>query len=294
MTVSGRTMWLGTWLTPLRRDGDVGAVLGISRDITARKEAEEVLVRDKDTFEKLVWKRTDELFKTQIELERSKRLSDIGTLAATVAHELRNPLAAMNMAVANIRRKANNPALEKHLGNIERKILESDDIINNLLFYTRLKSPNYEDIKIYDVLTECVEVSKKQFKKKVLVKKSFNPIKNVSLKADPTQIKEVFCNIINNAHDAVPDSKGRIEITATCDKESVKFAFKDNGTGMSKNDIERLFEPFFTTKTRGTGLGLTVCKQIVDMHGGAIGIESEQDGGTTVAITLPRRHLGKA
>ncbi len=263
-------------------------------DITERKDAEEILRRDKETFEKLVRKRTDELIEAHVDLEKAKRLSDIGTLAATIAHELRNPLAAINMATANIKRKANNPSLDKHFANIEKKIFESDEIINNLLFYTRLRAPSHELVNIHDILTECIAITQKQFKKKVSLKKYLNSLEDVSIDADPIQLKEVFSNLLNNAHDAVPESKGKIEITAKCDGQSIDICFKDNGAGIEKNDMERVFEPFFTTKTKGTGLGLTVCKQIVDMHGGEINIESELNKGTAIAVTLPKKKSVRA
>ena len=117
------------------------ATIAQGHDITERKIAEEVLKRDKDTIEKLVVKRTQELLNVQVELERSKRLSDIGTLAATVAHELRNPLGVIRTAVYNIKRKAKNEALESHLSNIQKKVSDSDRIINDLLFYARIRLP---------------------------------------------------------------------------------------------------------------------------------------------------------
>jgi len=97
-----------------------------------------------------------------IDLAQSKRLSDIGTLAATVAHELRNPLAAINIAMQNIRRKRKDFFIDKHLDSIEKKVLESDQIISNLLFCSRLKMPHCEVVNITDILDECVETIKKK------------------------------------------------------------------------------------------------------------------------------------
>jgi len=273
------------------RDKDNKAIrmLGIVKDITERKKTEEILKRDKESFEKLVNQKTEELLKTQKELADARRLSDIGTLAATVAHELRNPLGVMQTAAYNIRRKKENPLLDKHLDHIEKKISESDQIINNLLFYSRLKMPHYENVNIYDTLSECITSAKKRFREqKVFVDKRFKSIKGNFIKADPFQVMEIFNNILNNAYQALGDKKGKIEIRAELDmKGLIKIIFKDNGVGIDKDDLEKVFDPFFTRRSKGTGLGLTVCYQIVRLHDGKIEIKSTKNKGTTVTVVLP-------
>lgn len=225
------------------------------------------------------------------ELADAKRLSDIGVLAATVAHELRNPLAAMRMASYNIRKKAQNPLLDKHLDNIEKKITESNQIINNLLFYSRLKVPHYESANIVDILDECSALAKERFKdKSVVVSKNIIASKNLIIEADPLLLKELFSNILNNAYDAINKEEGKIEIGANPDQEGiVSIYIKDNGVGMDPEIMRKAPEPFFTTKSKGTGLGLSVCNQIVHVHKGAIYIDSEKDVGTTITIEVPKR-----
>jgi len=250
--------------------GDTIGVFAAARDITELKKAEEALLE------------------AQKGMERAKRLSDIGTLAATVAHELRNPLAAIKMAGYNIRRKAQNSALDKHLVNIETKLAESEQIISNLLFYSKIRMPHYGKINIHNILNACIEEVAAQFSKySIDVDKRTQSIKNLLIEADPLQIKEVFSNILNNAFDALVEHKGRITIEAKVDNDKISILFKDNGIGIAKEDLERAFEPFFTTKAKGTGLGLAVCLQIASLHGGSIHIESEKGKGTTVTITLP-------
>ncbi len=137
------------------------------RDITIRKRAEEALKNDKATVEKLVETRTRELLAARLELERSQRLSDIGILAATVAHELRNPLAAISLAAYNIKRKSTTPGMDSHLNNIAKKIDESNHIINNLLYYSRIKKLNCERVNLTDILNECIEDSRANNKGKM-------------------------------------------------------------------------------------------------------------------------------
>ncbi|MFA5008500.1 MAG: HAMP domain-containing sensor histidine kinase, partial [Candidatus Omnitrophota bacterium] len=207
-----------------------------------------------------------------------------------LAHELRNPLAAINMAAHNIKRKAANPLLDQHIQNIEKKVIESDQIINNLLFYSRIRKPHLESVNICKLVKECLEITGDRSKKKITVKNKLNSIKNISIQADPLQMKEVFQNILNNSQDAVSDKEGEICVEAVDNKEFIRICFKDNGPGIDKDIIAKIFEPFFTTKAKGTGLGLTVCQEIVNLHGGLINIESSPAiCGTTVIVTLPKK-----
>jgi len=254
-----------------------------------RAEAEAVLKRDKETFERLVHERTKQLVEAQMELERTKRLSDIGTLAATVAHELRNPLAAIAIAGHNIKRKAKNPDLDKHLVTIDKKVNESDQIINNLLFYSRLKPPQHEAVNIFEIIKECAENVEKKGTKAVRIARSLDGIRGIIIKADPIQMREVFNNILNNAYDAVLQEKGLIRISVENEEKFIRVIVEDNGGGIDKSFIDRVFDPFFTTKAKGTGLGLSVCRQIVAMHEGEIGIKSGSDKGTSVMVRLPKK-----
>ncbi len=274
--------------------GKVYAVAGISTDISERKAAENVLKRDRETFERLVRERSRELVEAHMELEKSKRLSDIGLLAATVAHELRNPLAAITMAVYNMRKKAKNPDLDRHLDNIGKKVNESSQIIDNLLFYSSIKPSKFETVSIIEVIEESVEACLEKSAKKVSVIRSIEDLSGVKIEVDPTQMKEVLNNILNNAIDSIPGEAGEIAIESReTDARFVRFGIRDNGEGMAGNTLARAFDPFFTTKARGTGLGLTVCRQILDMHGGSIDIESKVGIGTTVKLALPRERKEK-
>ncbi|MEW6087821.1 MAG: ATP-binding protein [bacterium] len=290
MVINNKTRFIQTDKIPYcDSNGNIIGVISFSVDITERKQAEEILKRDKETFEKMVKERSQELMKTQIELEKTKRLSDIGALAATVAHELRNPLNTIQMATYNIKRKIQDPSVERSLNNIQNKIIESEQIINNLLFYSKIRPPNYENLHFHEVLGECVRNFKKETSKKVLIKKEFDSIKNIFIESDPFQIKEVFINLLNNAYDAVSHPGGLIEIKAYDNNESLEIRIKDNGVGISKENLGKIFEPFFSTKSKGTGLGLAVCCQIINLHSGTINIESEPDRGTEVSVILPKR-----
>lgn len=282
-------LWLEISADPLLLDGKRHVLLAMN-NITARKEAEEVLKRDNDTLEKLVEEKSKGLIEASVAMEQSKRLSDLGMLASVVAHELRNPLAAIRLAAFNLKRKTTDRHdLDRHIGSIEIKTSESDQIINNLLFYSRLKSAHYERINPYDIVKEAFDNLKaaKKEKKFKLVNK-FEGIKTTFIEADALQLKEVFANILNNAYDALSDKGASIEVGAKLQgDERIIFCIKDNGSGIDKENLDKVFEPFFSTKSKGTGLGLAVCRQIARLHKGDITIESKKGKGTKVSIVLP-------
>ena len=111
----------------------------------------------------------------------------------------------------------------------------------------------------------------------------------VIVAVDPFQIREVFNNILDNACQAVSSPGGTLSVSAdTSRPDIVSIRFKDNGPGIAAEDMEKIFEPFFTKKSKGTGLGLTVCREMLHLNGGEIVVASKVSKGTTFTITLPR------
>ncbi|MGA1865651.1 MAG: PAS domain S-box protein [bacterium] len=261
-------------LQPVKnQSGMVEGIILFLVNVTKRVEAEKNIIR------------------MQTEMIRSEHLSEIGKLASTMAHELRNPLAVIETACFNISHKNRDPSLKRNLTSIEECLEESNQIINNLLFYARRRLPSHEMFPICDLLSECIKQAKKRYRSsKACIKKRCTLPKNTRMEADPLQMKELFGNILNNALDAIGKEEGRISVIAALENSSsIRFHFKDNGPGIRKEDLEKVENPFFSTKSKGTGLGLTVCHQIVDLHGGKIKIKSEEGKGTTVTLTLPLR-----
>ncbi len=291
----GNYRWiLATGVPRFTADGHFSGFIGSCIDITERKLAEEVLKRDKESLEQLVDERSRQLVQTQQELKHASRLADIGTLAATVAHELRNPLGVIHMAAYNLKRKNQNFENDKHLINIEKKVWEGNRIIDNLLSYSRIKIPSYEQVPLNSLIEECIGVTRSKFHDHdIIIKKEYQAPAINFIEADPHQMREVFVNILNNACQAFPNKTGQVEILARAeDSNQVRVVFKDNGAGIEQEDLQKVFEPFFTRKSKGTGLGLTICNELVTLHHGKIEIASRTGEGTSVNVILPisRRH----
>ena len=259
----------------------------ILHDITEQKRAEEVLKRDKITLEKLVRDSSRQLLTAQAELELAKRITDIGTLATSVAHELRTPLAAISLAAANIGRKAANPLLDKNLSSIKIKVAESSKVIDNLLFYSHLKAPRYEKVRIADILREAVKAAACNRKKDTLITTNLDSFSAV-IEADPLQLQEAFSNILDNACAALSAvAHGEIKVWAAEDAGAVTVLIENIGPAIERGLLGCIFEPFLTTKGKGLGLGLYVCRQIIKFHNGALTVKSEP-GATAFSVTLPR------
>lgn len=227
---------------------------------------------------------------TNRELMQSKRLVDIGMLAASVACELRNPLAAIKTAAYNLSRQIEDTSKEKHFSTINKKVAECDRIINNLLFYARIKLPKYELVSINSLFDECVKIAQTMHEKiKPVLSKDLKTLKGGYIEADSLQMKELFVNILNNAFESLPETGGGIEIKGESDSGNYMIRIADNGKGIPKQELEYVLNPFFTTKSKGTGLGLTVCDQIVKLHKGRLRISSKEGKGTSVDIIIPRK-----
>ena len=224
----------------------------------------------------------------QDELIRKDRLSDLGVLSASVAHELRNPLATVKMAASSIRKKKSDPdEVEKKLDIIEKKIKEASSIIDNLLTFSNIKVSAFEDINISDIIREALFSVKTIFPQKdVAVVQDLQDVDGLKIKADPVQISDIFKNVAQNSYQAI-QKEGSIHIKGRRVGGHIIVTVRDSGKGIAEKDLASVFEPFFTTKAQGTGLGLSIIKEYVKMHGGEIKIESQFGQGTTVILKLP-------
>jgi PAS domain S-box-containing protein len=253
---------------------------GSGRDITKEIAVEVELSRRVD-------ERTAELRAAQDELVRKERLSALGQLTATMAHELRNPLSAIRNTLFAVKETAVNKGidLERPLSRVERSVARCDRIINDLLDYTRVKELHLATLApdpwIEEVLSEQ--------RLPAGIELEHHLAADCRVAIDPERVRRVLINLIDNAAQAMPDDARERKIrvtTALLDDGRFEFVVADTGGGIPPDVLPKVFEPLFSTKSFGTGLGLPMVKQIVEQHGGTITIASDVGTGTRVTVRL--------
>lgn len=229
---------------------------------------------------------SQELAKVRDELIRKTRLAAIGQVSASIVHDLRNPLGSVRNANYLLRRrlKTDNIKITSQLDVIDQEINHADQIITNLLAIARSRPPRKQKVDI--ALLIAGVMANTTLHAGVSLHFDINP-DPCFIYCDPDQFKQVISNLLENAVQAV--AKGgqcwiQVQQTQTCDT----LTFRDDGPGISADVRETLFEPLATTKANGTGLGLTISRQIIEAHGGRIDVEPPPEGGTLFKIRLPR------
>ena len=236
--------------------------------------------------------RTTERHAVREQLTRAEHLAEIGRLAASLAHEIKNPLAGMSGAIQIIRGEMrpddpHRPVLQEILGQIGRL----DATVKDLLLYARPTPPRAAPLVLGDVVGRVLNVLREEpsLQKVRITQGTFAA--DALVRADDTQMEQLVMNLLLNAAHASPEG-GTIHIGVSRQMDRVRLTVVDHGVGMSEDVRERAFEPFFTTKTKGTGLGLSICRRIVDAHDGIIELQSRPGGGTQVIVDLPFQRVG--
>jgi len=257
---------------------------GTAKDITSEMMVELELARR-------VEERTAELKRAQDELLRSERLSVLGQLTATVAHELRNPLSAIRNSIYAIREiiSGKGVALDRPLTRIERSIARCDGIVTDLLDYARSRQlqcvPQAFDQWLGEILDEQKLPDHVRLKRDLAAP-------GVVAAFDPDRLRRVVVNLVENAAQSRADSERatrelEISVATRPVGGSIEITISDNGAGIAPDVLPRIFEPLFSTKSFGTGLGLPTVKQIIEQHGGEIELSSELGVGTRARVRLP-------
>jgi PAS domain S-box-containing protein len=257
------------------------------RDITERKLAEAAL-------RKTMQAKTSDLAAMTQQLWQASKLATMGELAASIAHELNNPLATISLRieslasdVANDERKAH--ALEVIAGEVERM----GKLISSLLQFSRRGHQQISTLNIREEIENSLELVEYHLRaQKIEVVREFDTTLP-SIQADRQQLRQVLLNLLTNASDAMP--QGGILVTRAKPVEpengiqGVRIELTDTGPGIAPAVLEKIWEPFFTTKPegKGTGLGLAICRRAIEEHHGTISMASQLGKGTTVTIFLP-------
>jgi|SRR5579863_2939433 len=271
----GERLLLGVTLSPLKDgSGRQTGVIGIFQDLTHYKRMEE-------------------------EMARREKLATLGEMAASIAHEIRNPLGALSGSIQVLREEvgrldpANDRLLEIALSEAERL----NSIITQFLLYARPKPPQRRWCELSSLLKETLDLAKNDVECRGRVQVDLAGLSTVRLWVDPDQIKQVFWNLITNAFQSMPDG-GTLSVAVSHVGRSrrrvddrrgdcVEIRFEDTGEGIPEELLGKVFSPFFTTKSQGTGLGLAIVQRIVEAHGGRIQVESKVRG-TVFTIFFPQ------
>lgn len=235
-----------------------------------------------------------EIKELEDKVRRGDKLSALATMAAGMAHEIKNPLSSMKVFAQLLPKKFDDPEYRKKLEEIlPREINRIDRIVESLLGFARATAMTFEKASLKELIEETVKYYEDQAKNNgVKIVRSFSNLPEIEV--DKGQIAQVFSNLILNAIQAMPEG-GELTIKTLPDKKdedilrTIKVQISDTGHGISEEMQKKLFDPFFTTKYGGTGLGLTITHSIVDGHKGSIDLDSKIGQGTTFTITLPVR-----
>ncbi len=245
----------------------------------------ESLREAREQLEQKVEERTRELKKSQEQLLKAQRLAVIGELAGMVGHDLRNPLTSIAGAAYYLEKRLSSKIdrkIREMLELIERNIVYSNKIISDLLDYSREIKLDLTKSNPKSIIREALSLV--EIPKNVQV---IDLTKNKPrIKVDVGKIKRAFVNIIKNTIEAMPKG-GTLTIKTKKLDGNLEFVFSDTGVGMSKKTMEKLWTPLFTTKAKGMGFGLSICKRVIEAHGGSISVESARGKGTTFTVTIP-------
>jgi two-component system sensor histidine kinase PilS (NtrC family) len=219
---------------------------------------------------------------------RQDRLAAVGRVAASIAHEIRNPLAAMRGSIQVLRSEMDGNSSQAEL--MEIILRESDRlnrIITDYLSYARPRAQVHMSVDLCALLRETITLLRHspEIQTAHVLEEEY-PAEAMRVKADASQLKQVFWNIMRNALQAMPDGGTLRAELSRAPTGRLRITFTDTGRGMTPEQVEHLFEPF-SSSTGGTGLGLSIVYQIIRDHGGTINVRSREGQGTTITIELP-------
>ncbi len=229
----------------------------------------------------------------QNNLQRSMKFGVIASLASSISHEIKNPLSSMaihaeilHMRLEDVEME-NKEALNKSLEVLQNEVKRLNRIINQFFNLARIKKTDLNAININSVLEDVITlVSQQAIERNIKIDTDFSDgIERIY--GDPDQLKQVFLNIVLNAFQAIHNG-GTVRMTTRMEGAHLRVEIADDGCGMTPEVQERLFELYFTTKHDGGGIGMAICRNIIEAHDGEIDFESREGAGTTFRISLPR------
>ena len=220
----------------------------------------------------------------QANLRRLDQLANLGIVSASIAHEIKNGLVAINTFINILIEKNTDREMAEM---VQRELKRIDGLATQMLRLSAPKPSALTTVRVHDVLEHAMRLLDHQFSSRLIaVKKNYNA-KSDLVRADESQLQQAFMNLLLNAAEAMGGQGELWLATETAGEAKLKIFIRDTGPGIAPENLSRLFEPFFTTKKHGTGLGLAICERVLQEHLGGIEVKSEAGRGSTFIITLP-------
>ncbi len=230
----------------------------------------------------------------QEQLRKTERIAELGTLASGMAHEIGTPMNVILGRAEYLLQRTADEGMKKGLATIIKQIERITKVMNQLLVFARRKQPDRQVVDLGEIVEDSLEMFQERMThNRITVEKTIDA--NLpSIHADRDQLVQVLINLVTNSLHAMPEG-GQLRLSLDRENSHVLLGLSDTGHGMPEEVRSKIFEPFFTTKDfgKGTGLGLTVVKGIIEEHGGTIAVESVVDKGTTFWIRLPLDRTGR-
>lgn len=222
------------------------------------------------------------------QLKRADRLSAVGQLAASLAHEIRNPLASIEGAIDIVERTASEEKRGEFLAIIRKETKRVNGLLTNLLDFARPRPPQMRQVRIESIVQSVVALAAHNAQRREIRLHTAIPPNLPLVECDPEQITQALLNIALNALQATP-SGGEVSVSVQHHDDTVLVRVSDEGSGIEDADLDKVFDPFYTTKEAGTGLGLSISHQILSQHHGSITVERNLERGMTFTLNLPVR-----
>ncbi|USK33295.1 PAS domain-containing protein [Bacillus sp. F19] len=263
---AGNTRWIEVTKIPVRLEGET-YILCIGNDVTQKKRDAEVILK-------------------------TEKLSVIGELAASIAHEIRNPLTSIKGFVQILQEDEHMKQSGEHLRVMSEEIDRINEVVGELLLIAKPQMQTVLSVDLKAVIEDVMTLMKSSAQQNNISLMLNHEADIFKVSGNKNHLKQVFINLIKNAIESMPDG-GTVQTAIERSADgSIRISISDEGIGLNQERMEKLGEPFYTTKDKGTGLGLTVCYKIIrEEHAGEILFESEEGRGTTVHIILPAESI---
>lgn len=238
--------------------------------------------------EGIIEQRAREQRELESQLNQAERLAALGQMVAGVSHEIRNPLGIIRSTAELLGGMPDATQTQERLSNV---IIEESSRLNNVvtefLDFARPQEPNFQDCYLEDILKKNLQFLQPEFEKEKISVHDNLDGRSFKMRADPQMLYRAFLNLFINGIQAM-ENGGRITVEVGEEKNHYIVGIGDTGSGISEENLKKIFDPFFSTKDKGSGLGISIVRNIVEGHKGSIWIETKDGAGTKVFLKLPR------